>query len=160
MKLASLVTTGTRIFSGNYINSNHANPLSLDYTILGIERFSKISNLSIVPFFLLETPELAYSFENILKQFPADNFYKWKVNTYQQAGYPVIPQKTKYSGFEKVIDYYDQHYKQLVTATHKLMLGSNDSHRVFDLLLRHPYERKFNPPKIKFILNDKSCQKH
>jgi hypothetical protein len=157
MKLASLITDGTRIFSGNYINSNHANPLSLDYAILGIERFSKISNTSIVPFFLLETPELAYSFDNILKQVPSDDFYKWKVNTYQQSGYPVIPQETKLTGFEKVKDYYDQHYKHLVTTNHKLMITSNPSRRVFDLLLRHPYERKLKHPKLKFILNDKSC---
>jgi len=149
MKIASLVTSGTRIFSGNYINPTHGNELTLDYTILGITRFSKISNISIVPFFLLETPELAYSFKNIVKRTPGDDFYKWKVQAYQEGGYPVIPQETKLSGFEKVKDYYRQHYKHLVTTNHKLMVTNNPSRSVFDLLIpRQLLQYPIKPHKI------------
>ena len=156
MKIASLVESGTRIFSGNYIS--HTGIDSLDYTILGLKRYAEITNTPIVPFFFLSTPELAYSFIDIsLKQVSSNNYhenYKNKVQCYQSGGYPVIAQDIKYTGFEKVKDYYDQYCEHLLTARHKLMVSSNPSRRVFDLLLRHPYERKLKHPRLKFILNE------
>jgi len=149
MKIASMVTSGTRIFSGNFITDK----IPLDYTLLGIERFAKISNTPIVGFFFLETPELAYSFVDVFEQIDSTDRYLKKFKSYQNAQYPVIAQQTKYTGFEEIKNYYDQHYSHLVTMNHKLQVSSNPSRRVFDLLLRHPYEKKFNPPKIKFILN-------
>lgn len=162
MKIASLVESGTRIFSGNYIS--HTGIDSLDYTILGLKRYAEITNTPVVPFFFLSTPELAYSFMNIsYKQISSLDYsenYKNRVHCYQEGGYPVIAQDIKYTGFEKIKDYYDQHYNHLITIKHKLMVSSNPSRRVFDLLLRHPYERKFKPPKLKFITNtyDKSLK--
>jgi hypothetical protein len=160
MKIASLVTSGTRVFSGNYIDGN----IALSYTILGLKRYAEITSTPIVPFFFLSTPELAYSFTDIIcNQASHNNYYedyRNRVKCYNEGGYPVIAQDIKYTGFEKVKDYYDQHCKHLVSIKHKLMVSSNPSRRVFDLLLRHPYERKLKHPKLKFILNDKIYQHH
>ena len=147
IKLASLVKSGTKIFSGNYITYNN---VDLNYAILGIKRYAEITNTPIVPFFFLSTPELAYSFRDVFLD-EAQEGYKNKVQCYQKNGYPVIAQDSKYTGFEKVKDYYDQNFKHLLTVKHKLMVSSNPSRRVFDLLLRHPYERKFKSPKLRFV---------
>jgi len=151
MKIASLVDSGTRIFSGNYIVNSM---VPIDYTQLGIKRYSEISNTSIVPFFFLATPELAYSFEKIVQQLSSTtDGYIHDTKCYHLGGYPVIPQDQKYTGFEKVKDYYDQHYMNLITPKHKLMISRNISRRVFDLLLRHPYEKKLQSPMLKIITN-------
>lgn len=149
MKIASMVTSGTRIFSGNFI----ANKVFLDYAILGIERFAKISNTPIVGFFFLETPELAYAFVDIFKKNEIQDPYLNRVECYRRSRYPVIAQEEKYTGFEEIKNYYDQYYSHLVTIKHKLEVSSNPSRRVFDLLLRHPYEKKFKNPTIRSIIN-------
>ena len=155
MKISSLAHSGTRIFSGNYIVNSD---VPVDYTLLGIKRYSEITNIPIIPFFFLATPEIAYSFVKIVKPAPSITYdensdYMNDIMSYQQGGYPVIPQKRKYTGFENVKDYYDQHYKNRVTAKHKLMISKNPSRRVFDILLRHPYETKLKTPKLKIITN-------
>jgi hypothetical protein len=149
MKIASMITSGTRIFSGNFIT----NKVFLNYAILGIERYARITNTPIIGFFFLETPELAYSFKDIFNQIKLKDPYLRRLECYLNAQYPVIAQEDKYTGFEEIKNYYDQHYSHLVTVKHKLEVSKNPSRRTFDLLLRHPYEKKFNDPIIKTLMN-------
>jgi hypothetical protein len=80
--------------------------------------------------------------------------YQGKVDDYLESGFPVIAQTEKLTGFEKVKDYYDKHYANLVTVRHRLqLLSNNPSRRVFDLLLRHPYEKKLKHLNMKFKTN-------
>lgn len=149
MKIASLIQTGTVISSGNFLNTHGA---VLDSQILGLERYAQSRKNTVIPYFFLETPELAYSFYEGTKT--VNGGYQGKVNNYQVSGFPVIAQTEKFTGFEKIKDYYDENYAHLVTVQHRLQIAStNLSRRVFDLLLRHPYERKFKHPKIKFKVN-------
>ena len=79
----------------------------------------------IIPFFLLHTPDLAYSFINN-KQLDPDIF--------PLTCTPV----RKFNGFEKIKEYYDK-YSKRVTTQHKLKSACYPSSRVFDLLFRYPY---------------------
>lgn len=113
----------------------------------------------IVPYFFMHTPELAYS--SIIEKYPSKKYidtnkylYEQKVNTLVQSGFPVIGQETKYTGFEKVKEYYDIHYSHLVTPKAKLKYAGKPSTRTFDLLLRYPYEYKFGVTTYKYILNE------
>lgn len=142
---------GTVIFAGDFLSQNGAR---LTDAILGLYRASLIRK-NLIPYFFLHTPELAYSF---LKSIKKIDYYKLsdynkKVFLYQENGIPVIPQKTKISGFEKVKDYYDEHYYDLIPKLHRLKYANKPSKRTFDLLYRYPYEEKYNDKEYKFITN-------
>lgn len=149
MKFSSMIPDGTSIFSGNFIDSQIS---ILNYTIMGIIRYASICQKSIVPFFFLETPELAYAFDLYTTTDNID-WYSRKIEAYHAGGFPVIRQNTKYSGFEKVKDYYDVTYD--LTVQYKLQYSGNLSCRTFDLMLRYPYDKKFNTPKLinKYLRN-------
>jgi hypothetical protein len=150
MKIADTIQNGTVIFSGNFLYPTGA---PLINTTLGLFNYSKDSGRDAVPFFFLETPELAYSFIPVLKKINIHDEYLEKTLTYQESGFPVIPQEQKYTGFELVKDYYDTNFSHLVIDKHKLLYSANKSSRVFDILYRRPYEKKFNSHKLEFILN-------
>lgn len=150
MRIASAVTAGTVILSGNFLEKTHP---ALTYAILGMKRYAEQSGQSMVPFFFLETPELAYSFISILDSSNSAAAYQRRVEAYWSAGFPVGPQCRKYTGFEKYKDYYDQ-LGHLVPVTDRLEFVGKPSDRVFDQLLRYPYERKFKPPTLTFIMQD------
>lgn len=142
---------GTIIYSGNYLNKTGPH---LDYAVLGLYRYLINSTKSVIPYFFLSTPSLAYSF---LKYYNSNGIvdpYKLKVKIYQDAGFPVMAQKEKYTGFEKVKEYYDEKFSDLVDNKMKLEFANKPSKRTFDLLLRYPYEKKFGNPKIHYILNN------
>ena len=149
MKIAELIQEGTVISSGNFLVPYRA---AITYPMSGIIRYAE-SRKTMVPYFFLETPELAYSIFERSKIFMKQE-YQGKVDDYLESGFPVIAQTEKLTGFEKVKDYYDQHCANLVTVRHRLQLISdNPSRRVFDLLLRHPYERKLKHLAMKFKIN-------
>jgi hypothetical protein len=131
---------GTSIFSGNFIHSQTA---FITDALLGLHRYGVKTNKPIIPFFFLETPEFAYSFQPIHNQYEYDltNSYAVKVQAYHQAGFPVIAQSEKFTGFEKVKDYYDLHFKDQVTVQQRIEFSNKPSKRTFDLLLRYPYEK-------------------
>lgn len=142
---------GTSIFSGNAIDPGGA---ALNYVTLGLYRYSLLPGKNIVPYFFLSTPELAYSLLEYYRYAPRTAMpYEFKVNAYHYAGYPVLPQETKYTGFEVVKDYFNKHYRHLVTPQTRLKYGNKPSKNVFDLLYRYPYEDIFENPRIRYKLN-------
>lgn len=167
MKMSEMIHEGTVIMSGNFIQHifpdiKFNNRPFITKNTFSLYRYAKITKKSMIPFFFLETSELAHAFKyktNELKyqESPATNAghfvpdtadYKNKVYLYQEHGFPVIPQEYKMTGFELVKDYYDIHYKHLVTPKDKLFgSNSNISTRTFDLLLRNKYEAKYSIDK-------------
>jgi hypothetical protein len=137
MAMSEMVTTGTVIFSGNFIA--HA---VYDYTILGLERYANMSNRNIIPFFLTHDPELA---SGLIQYEKPNNCIKYasKVLTLQKAGIPVIPQNNKLTGFEKIKDFYDNCH---VTGAERIKYANKPSKRNFDIMFRYRLE-----DKIKYV---------
>jgi hypothetical protein len=154
MKMTESVD-GTAIFSGNFIQNR---AVFVTDALLGLARYADQTNKAIVPFYFLETPELAYSLQPIHNKFTynAETGYAVKVQAYQAAGFPVIPQAEKYTGFEKVKDYYDIHYKDRVKVTTRIEFAKKPSKRVFDLLLRYPYEKLLGERLVQVLTNESS----
>lgn len=134
IKMTELVPEGTLCFSGNFL-LGRMTPGGFNYTLLGLHRYallSKTATRAIIPFFFLHHPILATSFN----QFSA---YRLVDSLYQRAGYPVIPQASKFNGFEKIKEFYDK-FTERVSAFDRLRFSAKPSKRVFDLLFRYPYE--------------------
>ena len=159
IKMASMFF-GTCVFSGNFLLSGAA---VLSHAILGIYRYSRTSEgKNTIPYFFLHTPELAYGMHGF-KQDNQANFneineleepgYQRKALIYNLAGFPVIPQEQKFTGFEKFKEHYDSHTHVLADPRNKLKFCSKPSARPFDWLFRYPYEELFGEPKLNFILN-------
>lgn len=151
MKFSELVNEGTVLFSGTPTNKN-LNKL-FGTNELSLYNYAKISGRNFVPYFFLETKEITYSFAHPPK-FSDDtigHISRDKIERLRYNGYPVISQKVKITGFEKVKDYYDNNFAHLVTARDKLYRGFNGSMRVYDLLLRNKYERLY-PDKYSYII--------
>lgn len=148
---------GTVIFSGDFIqNTVYVKQRSTIWPgNLCLHTASKFR--SIVPYFFISSPQLAYSYlyEIISRDLPHDieNLYQSKVDAYRSCGLPVIMQKQKFTGFERVKDYYDIHYKDFITPEIKIKYRLNHSRRTYDLLLRYPYEKKYGTPIFHFLFN-------
>lgn len=146
---------GTVIMSGNFLSTTFF--YNSVYHALTLESQKR----NFIPFFLLSYPELAYTglvsmaekkFSDV-KVIPTT--YDYKVLLYHRNGFPVIPQKTKQSGFEQVKDYFDKHYANMVSGNSKLKYMNKLSKRTFDLLLRYPYEELYGiQPKKVYINQD------
>jgi hypothetical protein len=157
IKMAMLLP-GTRVFSGNSLLPNSA---SLSYAILGIYRYSLTDEgKNTIPYFFLHTPELAYSF-NCNNYFSNYDYSMLSNNTnyliktieYQTAGFPVIAQEKKFTGFEKIKDHYDSHRYVLKDFKNRMKWHNKPSHRPFDWLFRYPYEHLFGDSALRYILN-------
>lgn len=132
-------TPGTVVLSGNFLNGYNA---YINYSIHGLQRYTERVKNNVVPFFFLQTPELAYSFYNIGKNIivgadkpdymTPDYYLRWK--TYQGAHFKVYPQTNKKTGFEKIKDLYDS---AKVEGKLKLKYGNMPSQRPFDYLFRY-----------------------
>ena len=149
MKLADLTTEGTVIFSGQYImkekqNGNLGIP---DRNNWSLYHYGIKSNKNIVPFFFLETNELAYAFDVMLPEiqvFHTPGSYMDKVKCFQLNGFPVIEQEQGFNGFEKIKIMYDTNPPRLPTVQEKISkLPSQTSTRNFDVLYRNKYEVSF-----------------
>lgn len=154
----ALMLPGTCVFSGNFLLTQGA---SLSCAILGIYRFSITEEgKNTIPYFFLHTPELAYS-RNYFSYstlhdnstHPEDSGYHQQVNVYQAMGYPVIPQETKFTGFEKFKEHYDSHQYVLMDKDNRLRYHDKPSHRPFDWIFRYPYEKMFGDSPLRYILN-------
>ena len=92
----NLVNEGTAIFSGNFVF--YTSPFW--YSHLGLQNFaawlSKNSHKRLIPFFLLHTPEIGYSFQlkdpTVLRVLRAIT----KNNLYLENGYPLVIPDDKY----------------------------------------------------------------
>lgn len=146
---------GTVIFAGDFIGEKF--PL-LSNAILGLYRAS-LCNPNIIPYFFLHTPELGYSLQRSLDKTLSlsrnsnDYDYQTKVEIYIKNGLMVSPQDNKTTGFEKIKDYYDEKYYNLVPKKDRIRFAAKHSKRTFDLLLRYPYELLFDKEPLKFKIN-------
>jgi hypothetical protein len=146
MRMSELIEKGTIIFSGNFLEKDIELPShiqvrsSLNYSILGMDRYSKLiagSDRTIIPFFLNYTPDLA------LTSLKSPIIHKTEI--LKAAGYPVITQnseilrKQKFTGFEYVKIYYDS-FVDRITTKDKLKAMNKPSKRVFDMLFRYSLE--------------------
>lgn len=153
MKLTEFTTEGTVIMSGNFIKLQFAG--LPDNNNMGLYHYIKKTKRNIVPWFFLETEELAHSFVDTeyitdLKNNrelcdPTFHNYLTKIALYQSYGFPVLPQYTKLNGFEKVKEWYDTNCPRVIQPWEKLQrLPEQISSRNFDLLYRNKYELKFS----------------
>ena len=132
MCMSEMITTGTKIFSGNFIPGGMYN-----YTILGMDRYARNSGYSVVPFFLMHDPDIAGVLRKYdeIKDIEAPIHYERKIKLLQSAGVPIIPQKEKYTGFELIKDFYDQ--TTTISRQDKIRYSTNHSKRNFDILFRY-----------------------
>jgi hypothetical protein len=99
-------------------------------------RFLRMENRGGVPFFFLYTPELFYSFirlpilQDILFQRGCSKGlsmgYREKCLAYQLGGFEIEPREDKYTGFEKVKVFFENHF--------------SESGPTFDLKFRYPLQ--------------------
>jgi hypothetical protein len=131
MKLSENLSDGTVIFSGEFGGHN-----IYTYTIFGLKRYTDISKRCVVPFFYLHDAELAGVIKRCDAATTIDSGYLHKVASIHNAGIPVIPQIQKYTGFEKIKDFYDeQSYR--VSIQDRIQYSEMPSKRVFDILFRY-----------------------
>lgn len=155
MKLADLTRMGTVIMSGNFIRQTTGVPDSNNF---GLYNYGEITRKYIVPWFFLETGELAHSFNNtqdeisyLTKGLDDTGGYQTKVALYKHNGFPVLAQSNKFNGFEKLKEHYDLYPTSNPTISDRLMRTLDQtSTRNFDLLYRNKYEAKFS--KYKYII--------
>lgn len=141
MKMGEMVTDGTILYSGNYYFSG---PL-VNYTIMGLHRYTVATKRSIIPFFFMHDPELVgsfYRFTTVINDsiLAADSTYARKCIIYTLGGFHLMPQKSKLTGFEKVKDYYDLQ-PNMVTPKDKLEFAKFPSKRAFDIRFRYYFTR-------------------
>jgi hypothetical protein len=165
MKIADMTTEGTVIFAGQFIMAEkHNGRLGIpDRNNFSLYHYGIKSKKNIVPYFFLETRELAYAFDVMLpeiQEFHTPGSYGEKVKGFQYYGFPVIGQldklsgykevKTKLNGFEKIKILYDTNPPRQPTLQEKMSrIPRQYSNRNFDLLYRNKYESKFD--KYKYI---------
>jgi hypothetical protein len=145
---------GTKIFSGDRLLYGRA---IVHHNNLCVYRAAQ--EWDIVPYFFIHTPELAYSLwydkKSRLSGQTREEMYIEKVNDWQDSGFPVIPQLEKYTGFEKIKEYYQQNFRHVLTPLVRLKYTHYTTMEpvIYDVLFRHPYEKKFGTPSFKHILN-------
>ena len=163
--MSEMVKDGTVIFSGVLAGSYITELNMLEIAWLN---YTKLSKRNIIGhFFGIEDPELLFAFidiyQRVLNQIVNDpnidksiNIYnrplydyKIKYLTYQEGGFPVIPQEIKLSGFEKIKDYCDIHFP--ITPKERLMYMTQFSKRAFEIKFRYPWIGKVNSEQLKII---------
>lgn len=153
MKLTEQITEGTCIFSGNFIYDKQR---FIDKNNFGMYTYAKLENRNIVPWFFVETEELAYSFYRPNNSFQKD--YETKCNLYIENEFPVIPQTLKYTGFEFIKDYYDMNYTYMLTKQDEMVTSPKQpSKRTFDMLYRNKYDVVFGSDKYLLRQRDSIC---
>lgn len=141
MKMSEMIEDGTVVFSGNFFTGG----ANLDYTVLGLHRYTVNSGRSIIPFFFIHDPELVGACHKLCKAV-WKNFedvvpYQRKVDIYRIGGFDVTPQTSKLTGFEMVKKYYDKK-PELVTLRDRLEFAKYPSRHVFDIVFRYRFTRK------------------
>lgn len=145
MRMSEEITEGTVIYSGNFI---FPTTCSLDYTMLGLYRYAQISCRNLIPFFFQHDAELAPALIPVQKLLPERGIksksseigYEDKVEMYKIAGFPIIGQQSKLSGFEVIKDYYDT-LPNLVSAADRVEFSKKPSKRAFDIHFRYKFTR-------------------
>ncbi len=174
IKMASLTTEGTVIFSGeckppkNFVNPNSPPIVIPSLNDMGLYYYGLIEHKPIVPWFFLETETIAYSWNYNSKYTFIPSYsskdsniiannnderkgYIEKIAIYHENGYPVIPQDNKQNGFEKIKNFYDFNSPRNPSIQDKLAFGFERSRRNFDLLYRNKYEDKLKNYKYNLL---------
>lgn len=126
----------TCMMAGNFIGLQGC---GLNWTLLAMERFASLDKKNFIPFFLMYTPELAYSFLDLSVKIAKDHLltdggYSVKNQVYKAAGYDVIQQSSKLTGFEEIKASFDDHK---IPALNRIRWAHKPSRRPFDLLYRY-----------------------
>jgi len=141
MKMSEMVQEGTVIFSGNPVFKKIGEDFwesGITYSILGLDRYRKLTKKSLVPFFFVHTPDLVSAFIETAKNYEMFlPYFKNKWCYYMLNGIPVKPYIQKYSGFEGLKDYYEQ-YKNTIDIKTKLKYSGRSSPWYFDINFRYP----------------------
>jgi len=143
IKISEMIDCGTILYSGNIIFVGTTN---INYTLLGLHRYDMLngnSNRRIIPFFFIHDPVLAFSFHDAFSK-DSDHLNS-PFGIYTKGGFSIVKPPEKYTGFEKIKDYYDQFFNR-VPGKVRLKFKNKASPRTFDNLFRHPYQRhgKYN----------------
>lgn len=150
IQMSQQITDGTILFSGNFLD--HGYSAALNFTLLGLHRYAEIENTSrrkVIPFFFAHDKNLAVSFISKFRE-------SKKEKMYQINGFPVIPQKQKFNGFELVKEYYDQ-FESRVDNKSRLRFANYPSNRVFDFLFRYSLytgNGKSTPRVLEFLVQN------
>jgi hypothetical protein len=141
MKMSEIYHTGTVVFSGNFkLHHNY------DYTIWGLKRYADLSGRNVIPFFLLHDKELSCYIDDYAQKTydvhasnAVDYQYLQRASTMQASGIPVIPQSEKFTGFEKVKDFYDIKAANLslIRPMERIEFSRFPSKRAFDIMFRY-----------------------
>ena len=133
----------TCVMGGNYISNNNT---PINWTILGLDRFRQIDKHNFVPFFLMSSPDLAYSFLqkeiDLQREYGTsvqlaktdEVIYELKAKCYEWCGIPVLRQSKKLTGFEEIKNSYDS---IRIDARTRLKWAHMPSKRPFDLIYRY-----------------------
>lgn len=136
---------GTIIMSGNTFNGKN---IGLNYTLLALDRYRIKTKSNLEPFFLASTPSITflnsycktrYQFDISRNNPIADegflqNWYAQKTHIYNSMGAQVIPQKSRYTGFEKIKEIFDT---LPVPINLKYKYRNKPSKRPFDVFYRY-----------------------
>lgn len=153
------IKEGTALFSGS-----PPFKWGIEFTQDNIPFYTYSLGKNLIPFFLLQDREVCSSFlkkqnlvmdpkDPIIFQLPKGmNTYRKKCLLYKLAGFDIIPQPIKYSGFELVKEYYDAQPSR-VTKLEKLKFIERPSKRIFDLIFRYRMEQFVNRPRKKEEVN-------
>jgi hypothetical protein len=144
MKMSELVSDGTIIFSGNFIDD-----FAYNYTIMGLKRYADTSGKKCIPFFFLHDSELA----GFRHKYEAGSLYEKKIQFYTSLKIPIVPQLNKQTGFEVIKDYYDTRTDLVVAISDRIRFASMPSKRKFDLLFRYELTKKIKYRDEVVILN-------
>lgn len=151
MKLLDLNMNGTAIMSGNFIVSSRYATGIPDRNNFSLYYYGLKSGRSVVPFFFLETHDLAHAFNceiPEIKKHHTPGGYTDKVAAYQYYGFPVRGQQSKINGFEKVKELYDHKPPRMPSINDIInRIPGQTSNRNFDLLYRNKFESKFHQYK-------------
>jgi hypothetical protein len=163
--MSEMIDYGTVVFSGTLSGSYSSKLMMMDTAWLNYTIASKRNIIG--NFFGIEDPELFFAFVDLyqqnLNQVNNDpnidksiniygrpvHGYIIKYRTYQQGGFPVIPQEIKLSGFEKIKDYCDVHFP--ITPKERLIYMGQQSKRAFEIKFRYPWLSKVKIEELKII---------
>lgn len=123
----------TAIMSGNI---KHYDSIGINYTVFALDRFREQSKANFVPFFFTSTPSITFLTTYLTNTYPVENTsgYDIKCDQYSQLGVSIMAQPTKYTGFEKIKELFDNVH---VPVYLRIKYKSYDSKRPFDLLYRY-----------------------
>lgn len=139
IKMADLIKDGTVITSGS---PPTLEGLSLNYSMLALERYRRAENKNYIPFFFQEDPRVAGAFINKALEIRTHQIcrhlqgYGYKTYHYYASGFNVLP-SYKISGFEQYKALYDN-FKYNIPKFVNLKFAKYPSSRTFDYLFRYP----------------------